>query len=88
VEELWLATHAIVGAPLKPLLHTPTQLLPAGMPAQLLGKLPLLMGTGGVPGHVGVTVMQAAMVTGERQKHTQQQRAVGQRSRTCRAAHK
>jgi hypothetical protein len=55
------ATHATLGEPLKPLLHTPTQLLPAARLAQLLGKDPLGRGAGGVPVQVGVTVRQAAM---------------------------
>lgn len=51
--------QATLGEPLKPLLHTPTQLLPAAVEAQLLGKDPLGRVTEGVPRHtVGAAGVQ------------------------------
>jgi hypothetical protein len=60
--------QATLGEPLKPLLHTPTQLLPAAVEAQLLGKDPLGRVTGGVPRH---TVGAAKVV----QRHEHRQRS-------------
>jgi hypothetical protein len=52
------AMHATKGEPAKPALHTPVQLPPAAVAAQVLGNKPSAMDAGGVPMQAGEPAAQ------------------------------